>query len=321
MIPYTIRTDATQFGNSHYEAELFCPRKARLDKEKRAAQGRPFITGPFGIGTLFHAFSEMYFGGVMKKPLIHAIRTEADVHDVHFQGECDLDPEAVHEAARCFTTYLQTFPVNHYGEVLFVEQDFAPEDKEVVEAAVGISPWTGQKDMGVRLSKKGAEFLQSRFSLDVKPGAKYLVDWKTEKAETQNLRERFMYRNQFKGYLAAQNAVEAKYGREPFEGLIADITIKTKVPKFVRVLCESPNEREIATLAERWRAVHIFKLCLPDWANASDAACFPLWGSCGHFLDGSCDRGPSKLSEHPLVSTADLMALAKSRAATVKGRK
>lgn len=308
MIKYKLRTDATATGSSYYEALLFCPRRHRLDQERKAIQGvRPFINGAFGIGTLFHAFLELYFGkhvkGIERKDFVHTL---ADLHEIKFEAGVDVDPEALEEAKRISSEYIVNFPSNHYGEVLFVEKDFDAKDKEVIEAAVGISPWTGQVDMGIRTTKASTKFLQSKFGLDVKPKTKYLVDWKSERAEMSTLREKFTYRNQFKAYLAAANAVEEKYGREPYAGLIADVVIKTKHVKFVRVLCEAPSEQELAALHERWRAVQVMQLCLPDWANASEMTCFPMWGTCSHFLESRCDRGPSKLSSNPLVPLEEL---------------
>lgn len=292
MLQHKLRIAPSDHGNSAYEGIMFCPRNARLNKEQREKQSDIMLAGYFGIGTMYHAFiGELYFGKKIFNP--------EDVHDVEFVSDpangkdIIIDPEALFEARRLAGSYMEEFQPTHYGKVLHREwniMETANDAQRVaVYSAVGISPWTGIVDLAVEVGKTHAVFLRDTFGLDIEAG-KYLVDLKTAGAEYGNLGDDFRNLHQFKGYLLAANAYEEAAGRKPFKGLIADVCIKTKVPKFRRFLCEAPTELDKAVLDARWKWLQVITEHLPDACNASSKTCFPLWGTCNHFIEGRCSR-------------------------------
>ena len=276
-------------GNSHYEALLECPRRARLSREKKAQSNTIHLTGTgTAVGTIGHGFMELYYGGKIRSP--------NELNNIEFEpkGDFDLviDPATRSEATRLMGEYMTRFSPTSFGEVLFLERLMPKTDKEaeVVQAAVGIAPWTGRLDMGVRLTKKVAEALQLGFGLDVRPQKKYIVDFKFVKAEAATLKEQYVLSLQAMTYQMAMNAIEVAAGREPFAGMIFDVIIKTKEPKFRRYLAPAPADPERAIVAERWRAVEVMAKNLDDWANTK--ACIPWFGEpCRFYTDSTCDRG------------------------------
>lgn len=297
-IKIKLETSGSEYGNSYYGALLSCPRRARLAKERKAMRTATVIEGNLGIGTLGHGYMEAYYSGQISSP--------EDLKLVEFEPkdpaiDLQIDPAAQQEAMRVMAEYMTQFAATSYGEVLFTEREVpaTASERDIVHQAVGITPWTGRIDMGVRLKlpttpgKKRASpaaALQERFGLDVRPGAKYLVDFKFYGQESKTLRENFLMSDQCITYQLAMNAVEVAAGREPFAGMIFDVIIKTKQPKFLRFLAEPPTDVEIGILQERWRAVGVFATHLADWPNIKE--CVPFIGApCGFHLDGSCDRG------------------------------
>lgn len=272
MIDYTIR-GGSGTGLSYYSKLLKCPNQAYLDRQE--AQEAGAISGNRGVGTLYHAFMDLYFGG----------NYELQPSEVHFLRK-DGQPQAIDEvcrveAERVFGWYKDSFGALSFGEVISTEQVVKDLTADVVEGS-DKTPFTVGLDLLVEVDDAARHLIKEQRGVDLSQNGVYVVDFKTEKALTMGLTDRFIHSIQMSAY---QIVAKEVLGYD-VKGALVDVVIKTKTPRNIVVPVEYPSSLERKVLRSYWEAVER-RLETPREVNL-EACFFP--SICHHFITGACMR-------------------------------
>lgn len=263
-------------GVSYYNSLLGCPRKAQLRAKEMENNPYNGMTGslPLDIGTIFHEFLELYYTDPKAR-----MQNPSAIQFVQDSGDpAALDEQARLEAERLFRAYRTKFPSDELGSVVALEEQL---EGEVVESAVGVSPFTARLDMVVKIGVKDCRRLQNTRNIEVTPGY-YIVDHKTATARYGNIRDIYTNSLQFTAYYLAWNAVHPK---QKVQGTLVNIVFKNKEVRFETIVVPPPTGIQIKALHNMFR---IAKSRDPDEANSTQ--CF-MWGrTCKYLTDGLCDR-------------------------------
>lgn len=293
MVLYELETGSSDDGHHAIESFLACPRKARLDAEKKKEwreSGAPFTleNSYYHIGVLFHAYQDLFVTGQIHSP--------KDLDDVEFvtddrDRQVIIDYEANVEAKRLTAAWMTTYPHNLFGTALQTEFKL-PHDQRVLDV-VGRERFSGRIDLATKLDKKGAvrlaniteQFAMHRLELD--PGI-YVIDWKTSSSAYGSLGDEYGNSFQIVGYMAAWNAL---FPKQQVTGALVVVAVKTKTPKFIFIRRGPPTPHELEALRTRHATERIFRAhpVLNNWANTGK--CFPfLLKPCAHWISGACKR-------------------------------
>lgn len=228
------------------------------------------------IGTLGHAFAELYYGG-------YDFRCD----EVIFKP-VQLNDE-VQEATRVFDAYREKFHKDEFGKVLSLEEKF---EGPAVEAAVGIAPFTGKTDMVVELGDEACiEALKlSRPGLadaPLRPGMILGVDHKFLKARQSNQELKYPNSLQFIGYQVGYNATHER----KVEGWIVNVIIRTKTVQFYTMFVPPPTQVQINALRASLKYWQFLSEEMRTQTNPLEDYCFGWSEPCWWLRQGMCDRG------------------------------
>ena len=276
-ILHTINSGGSGSGFSYYSKWAGCPKNAALSAE----HGTPLTEySALLVGIIGHAFMELHYK--------RAMNLNEDPVAVRFSDV--VEERARAEAERCFRAYRASFPeLNHLGKVLHVERDI--ESTPEVTAAVGIDPYTARLDLATQLSQRDITRLKGQREIDgavgaFKPG-RYIVDHKFYGRREANLIDRSLGSLQFTAYMLAYNA---KYPKQPVQGLLQNTVFKLKEPCFRLTVVPLPGKREIAVLHGFFR--HIAEVMAQDYDTPvpDEYTCFSWGRVCRWYTEGLCKR-------------------------------
>jgi hypothetical protein len=269
-----LQSSGSGSGISFYSQR--CPRRARLNKE-RGDSGGSFKSQ---VGTVFHKLRELYH----TNQLVDVVLPISDSPE-------DEDP--VQEALRCFAVYIQLFPKDEFT-IVACEQLIPANDKEkaLVEATLGISPFTCRIDSVIHVSPEQALAIKERRKVDLVSGH-YLLDIKTTDKKDAVAVFKYDLSVQFAAYMTVWSAVNPD---KPLQGMIVDEVIRhvdltKKEPdgsfrSFKTYVVQAPLE-STKTGLRNWLKV---KKAYMDSDHCELTACVEYGSVCSHYLDGNCNR-------------------------------
>jgi hypothetical protein len=268
-------------GISKHRQYLTCPMQATLDEEARR-DGQPTSSeGSFTqIGSVFHAFQELYHN--------KAIKREVDTARIEFTQDgipMDWMEESRLEGERLFRAYRTNFQTNRYGRVLFVEKllDMSTAKKRPPWLPEGVL-LTGKLDLGVRVSSNTSMRLKLKERVDVPVGL-YGVDWKTSSSNHPGVADKYRYDIQPKTYQLMWNWLNPD---KPMRGFLISMIIRTTKVAFKTVFIPPVTEEDeeivynalLIAKEERERAQ----------PRCNIEACFRGNYPCKWLITGACKR-------------------------------
>lgn len=264
-------------GIHYYQRLTQCPRQARLGEEANLVSERAISPNPnFQIGTLFHAYLELYYGG---HPANAVQFTTDDGTEITPDSKC------LTEAQRLFRAYRTIFKRTELGQPLCLEEVFPRNDaeKEKILEVLGVPQLTIKPDMVTKITRPGmVQELINPPDGGLSAGY-YLVDYKTAgRRSDKRILER-QVELQFSVYQAVWNAI---FPEKTLSGCLVRVAYKLKVPIFETIYVEPIGSVGLEVVRNFFAgALHMLEV-MPDWANGS--ACKGAWGVCG-FLE-KCGR-------------------------------
>lgn len=271
MIVYTMEGGSSA-GFHHHMKFGQCPKKATLDGQH--GDGPHNYSQGTAEGKVGHAFAELYYSGHVFDP-----------EDVLF----DPPPPAWirTEMSRVWREYRVKFPPDEFGRVISVEEGLGGP---LVEAAVGVAPYTMKADLVIHLENEEqcARLVSLRPELTgIQPG-RYGVDHKFLKRKPSNLGLKYPNSLQFVGYQLGWNAVHPE---TPVDGWIVNIVVKTKEVQFYSLFVPPPTELQVKALRVNLKFWKFIKEHFPNQTNAQEDYCFGFVEPCYWWKTGVCDRG------------------------------
>lgn len=279
-------------GVSYYKTAMNCPRRARLQKEKREAGEVKHDYDGFAAadkGTVFHRLAEIY----------HNKDTETVIDVADAAGQ-----PALQEGTAMFASYSKHFGVEAWGQVLGCEVslpgDCEPdcpyaeaENKTACECGRADNeqrlrklfqvPFTCRIDMVVLVRESDVAGIKERTGLELEPGI-YLLDHKTKDRKDSKMHQKYADEVQFHAYMMAWNAC---FPEMPCKGLIVNVVINHKKMtknSHAAVLVDTPTEtQQQAVLTFLNNAAVLAKTDMPNILHCHDYSGCP-------FLHKECDR-------------------------------
>lgn len=284
-ILHTIMSSASDHGYHSYSTIATCPRKAQLAKAARE-NGETGLesNNAFSVGIIGHSYLELFFNKALGKHGTAAVKF-SDV----------VDEEARFAAEQCVRGYIAKHPNPHiFGKILGVEHEIKAGN-EVVEEAVGISPYTARLDLITQMTTGTISALKKEFEIEgpgvLKPG-QWIVDHKFLGQRDRYLVERYSQSHQATSY---QQAATAELGK--IEGMIINCIFKKKqknmpVPsdRFLLIVLPPPSHRQIKSLHTLYDWAVTLENGSPNQAIPTEDNCMSFFGPCRFWLDGSCPR-------------------------------
>lgn len=272
MIEYQLTFGGSGRGISHFQKIVECPRKARLDRETFEQSPEIHMSGAADIGTLFHAFMDLYHNGDGVKLV---------TQDVVFVGPENItvtvDPEARLDAERLFRAYQDRFSATYLGKVSSVELQLSALIPGLPKGL------TCRIDMDTVLNQSHCRRIEKTSGIKLAPG-RYLVDHKTTRALMGNTVESYQNSHQATLY---QLMYKHCFPQRKLKGMLFNVIVKTKQPRFILIPVEYPGRSAVESLKRFLTGAAKFEHDFVDWAN-SGACFFPY--SCRHFESGACNR-------------------------------
>lgn len=268
-------------AGSHFWMNLAqCPIKTVHDKQSRGA-GPQILTAGRGIGTIYHAFMDLYHS-----------EKEFDPFELRFVDKDGLpieaDPVARADASKLYHCYRDKFTPDAFGDVVATEWPFptTAEDEVKVAKAVGLPVFTGVLDMLVDMKPEHCDRLNYNFGTNFEPGI-YGLDHKTEKARMASIVDEYKDSLQFTGYSLAYEAVTGT----PLKGFIASICFKLKSPEWWVIQVDGLDTAIEQKAAWQGFAQYASMLYANDSFPANPAACYGKFRKpCDHLVSGRCMR-------------------------------
>lgn len=286
---HSLQGTGTPYGISNYRQLAFgCGKKVSLRTAWENQTGA--AAGNLGIGSITHAFLEMYY---------------TPENDPNFQASAvrfesvrgDPEEEARLEAERIFRAYRARFPAGELGNNRYVEH-YLPQGKDGTEIVdhdelvnlwapvvefVGL-PYTARLDMVIRVTPTDCKRIKKTRGLNLKPGH-YLIDYKTAAWHSAHMENVYRRDVQFIAYHRAWNYL---YPTKRLNGTIVIMLTKTKRPDQISLLIPAPNAadykilRHTMTLARERLEEGKF--------SANPDRCHDYFRTCDFLLDGQCKR-------------------------------
>lgn len=227
-------------------------------------------TGALAIGTIFHAFLELYYGKFAKK--------EFDCGAVKFSDVPDESDRI--EAERLFRYYRLHHTPDEWGKIIELET--------VHEISLGDDLlYTMKADLVVQPGRQEVRLIQKQRGIELQPGSLYLVDHKTLGQWDGSSVDRYVNSMQFTLYQWAWNQL---FPKTPVHGLIVNVMLKYKNPEVRTLLVSSPSEAQIKASLSFLRHCKEMRDALKDRPNPLEENCFPKGRICSWFANGMCDR-------------------------------
>lgn len=272
-------SSGSPYGWSRYKTWLTCGLRASLDWEARERQAELGLDealedDALGVGTLLHKMLELYYG--------RAEATEAPV----------AAPEALAEATRLYTAYIEDPLRADLGAVLGVEKTLPCEpnepDFELRVAALATQlalpvKLTCRSDLVVRLSQDDCDRIYKAREAEVTPGI-WIVDHKTASRRSNDAE--LIWRTDTQ--MALNFVLWNNSQPEPCQGVLVNVIYKYKVPKFETFVVKPGADEVLA-------ALHAVRLAgglsqHRDLAKVPNtAACFNYFRPCQYLVQG-CKR-------------------------------
>ena len=286
MIEYTLRFGGSGNGITSLLPWFGCQKRAAYDERIRVEfSNREHIhldKSGLNIGTLYHAFLELYFS---------QDKRYFDPTKVVFKApnsELSLDDELRYEAERIFLHYQEKYPVESTGGVMEIEKVFPGNNDSLSEFLDKTFTYYSEEHKSALPIKLTAQIDKitvlsspNQFNL---PSGVYSWDYKQHGRHESTLADQYLHSLQGKFYgIICQQIYKDKY-----KGHIFDVCIRNKEPKFFPIFQEQPNEVDL---------IYLQKLLGTAMANRTSShikegnplRCFD-WGKACQYLDTSCDR-------------------------------
>lgn len=261
-----------------------CAKKYWLNKDSEDTDS--LGSGALQIGTIAHALLARYYDSQDQRWAASAIK---------YTSTSTVDPECRREAERIFKAYRIRFPPNELGKVVGVEYslpekvnsewNFETVQARTVGEAVGIYPYSCQIDLAVDIKAKDVKRLRATRKLHLtKPGL-YLVDHKTASSYGNAAMEKYIHDVQFTAYMMAWNAA---YPEKQCKGMLVNVLIKTKEPRFETILVPPPNKKSKAIVRKIANRASIY--IKNNYQAPNPDRCFDWGRSCKYLRSGECQR-------------------------------
>lgn len=291
---YVLTSTGTDRGSGFQSNWLNCPRRAALDyidsktREKKPEKERnPEEAGKphkLVVGSLFHLFLRLYYGGTPFRSLDDRIVWEDGslVSATH--------PASYRESARLYAEYqLQSSP-DDMGTPI----GFETQLKVRITDGDSYRDVTGAVDRETQIEEVHRADALKRYGLDLEPGL-YLVDDKTE-SKTTDFDMKFRMSLQFSQYMLIK---EMELGT-PVKGLLVNVFVKTKSPQRHVLLVPGLSQDERRMVLEMLAQVPTQKtldelvsgVIAPEAFRANPTQCVSSWDneSCYWYRSGKCKR-------------------------------
>jgi hypothetical protein len=254
-----------------------CQRRYFLSKKFPDGVGK---SGPLRVGSIFHAFMEMYHKGqdrFMPPSRVKFANIPID----------EEDKDRL-EAQRLFVAYQAKYKPTDLGRVESVEHLI--DDNVIGGAAgeaVGFPGYTARLDLVTEVDDEDIEHIRNKCALNLRGPGYYAWDWKTVSWLNNIAIERYEHDLQPKYYMMAWNAA---YPDKPLKGMVIVVITKTKVPKIEHVLLDLPRIGDTEMVkATSAKALRVLKGHKPPF-EANPDRCFSFNKTCEFLKSGLCTR-------------------------------
>lgn len=290
----TLQPGGSGNGISHFTTYALCPARAEYD---RAGIENLDRTGA-SVGFLYHVFLDAY-----RDPENDPTFDPSSVVLRDPEGEWAEIPEETRlEAERLFREYRDRFSPEALGRVLECETSYPrnQDEADAIHQEIGYGPrlverfgnFTFRLDLRTKLLTQPAKSIRRLWASEatkkqaaslgpvVQPGT-YITDYKTTKAHTGIMVSEQMDRLQYIAYQLGWAAVHGK----ALDGLLVDMCVKTRTPKFFLIPIPFPRRSEREVLRAFWRYVE-----QQEPGSFNPSACYTSFIACRHRESGKCRR-------------------------------